>query len=60
MRRLCLLVCVLFLGIGCSWSGPKEQWNNFTNGIADDIALKSDFVQAKATDDSSAAAKPHN
>jgi hypothetical protein len=58
MRRLCLFVGVLFLGIGCAWSSPKEQWDSFKREMADDIALKGDFVQTKATDDP--AAKPHN
>jgi hypothetical protein len=55
-----MFVCVLFFGIGCAWSGPKEQWDNFKKEMADDIALKSDFVQVKAADDLSAPAKPGN
>ena len=59
MRRLCLLVCVLFLGIGCAWTGPKEQWEDFKHEMADDVFLKTDFTGTRATDDS-ASAKPHN
>jgi hypothetical protein len=36
MRRRCLLVCVLFLGLGCASEDTKAQWNEFLKDLRGD------------------------
>jgi hypothetical protein len=36
MRRLCVLVCALFLAAGCAAPGEKSQWDDFWKDLRGD------------------------
>jgi hypothetical protein len=36
MRRLCVLVLAMFLGVGCAAEGQKGQWDEFWKDVRGD------------------------
>jgi hypothetical protein len=50
MKRLCVLLCALFLVAGCASDGDKGAWDEFWKDLrGDNMEMKNDFVGAKET-----------
>jgi hypothetical protein len=44
MKRLGVLLCALFLGIGCASDGNKGEWDEFWKDLrGDNMKMRNDF-----------------
>jgi hypothetical protein len=61
MKRLCVLLAVLFVGLGCASEADKSQWDAFwKDARGDNMRMRSDFSGAAGFDDHSSQPKSHD
>jgi hypothetical protein len=52
MVRSCVLICALFLGIGCASDGDKAMWEGVLKDLrGDNMQMRSGFSEMKETDE---------
>jgi hypothetical protein len=60
MKRLCLVICALCLGLGCASEGNKEQWAEFWKDVrGENMQMRGRFSDMNGAD-SRAAQKSSN
>jgi hypothetical protein len=48
MKRLCVLLCAMFMCAGCASPGGQEQWDDFWKDVkGDNMVMKHNFVADK-------------
>lgn len=51
MKHLCVLLCFVFLGFGCSADGDKAQWDAFWQDLrGENMQMKGNFSAADSLD----------
>jgi hypothetical protein len=51
MKRLCVLLCAVFLGLGCSSDADKAQWEEVWKDLrGDNMKMKHNFPGTKDED----------
>ncbi|MFI5459530.1 MAG: hypothetical protein ACHRXM_29235 [Isosphaerales bacterium] len=48
MKRLWLLLCVVFFSVGCASDGPKDPLGELKGDVKDNIVFRPDFANGGA------------